>query len=195
MKEKIETIAKKYGFNAQIKMLFEEMSELTKAVCKLDRKAGKTFGKEFKQLVSDVTEEIADVNIMIKQLQYFLEIKNEDIEIIMHEKLNRQLYRINNVDTESAGTVFCTDSDCKNYYEDNCMLILENKNINEVNPEGGNLCKHFTGGINDLYTRDLPCMYEGSEDEEGRCVFCHVDDEFVNKDDCVFKCSLYRPEV
>lgn len=51
---------KKYGVDAQLKMAIEEMSELTKEICKNFR------GKENKE---QIAEEIADVEIMIEQLK------------------------------------------------------------------------------------------------------------------------------
>lgn len=51
---------KTYGVDAQMKMAIEEMSELTKELCKNFR------GKDNKE---QIAEEIADVEIMIEQLK------------------------------------------------------------------------------------------------------------------------------
>ena len=51
---------KTYGVDAQMKMAIEEMSELTKELCKNFR------GKDNKE---QIAEEIADVEIMVEQLK------------------------------------------------------------------------------------------------------------------------------
>ncbi len=58
-----------YGCEAQLKMAIEEMSELTKAICKLWRADTE---EEFERLLEDVTEETADVQIMLYQLYAML---------------------------------------------------------------------------------------------------------------------------
>lgn len=57
--EVIKLAIKTYGKEAQTQMLFEEMSELQNAICKLNRGRGCN---------SDVCEEIADVMIMCLQM-------------------------------------------------------------------------------------------------------------------------------
>ena len=60
--------AAKYGKDAQIKMAIEEMSELTQALCKDFR------GKANADIIA---EEIADVEIMIQQLQIIFNNRND----------------------------------------------------------------------------------------------------------------------
>lgn len=58
----------KYGKDAQIKMVFEEMAELSKEICKNFR------GKQNKDLIA---EEVADVRIMLDQLCLIFDIVDE----------------------------------------------------------------------------------------------------------------------
>lgn len=60
-----------YGKDAQLTKAVEEMSELTKALCKLKeckRKYDTPFNRETQEVCSNIEEEIADVFIMLVQL-------------------------------------------------------------------------------------------------------------------------------
>lgn len=60
-----------FGIDAQIDMAIEEMSELTKALCKYKRSAKKYKGLQTHPLgvFDNVREEIADVEIMLEQMR------------------------------------------------------------------------------------------------------------------------------
>ncbi|BDR63980.1 nucleoside triphosphate pyrophosphohydrolase family protein [Clostridium tetani] len=58
----------KYGLYAQIDMVFEEMSELQKELCKF---------KRGKSNISNIAEEIADVKIMLEQMELAFDIKDK----------------------------------------------------------------------------------------------------------------------
>ena len=58
----------RYGLNAQIDMVFEEMSELQKELCKYKRGRPNTTA---------IAEEIADVEIMLSQMKQFFGIETE----------------------------------------------------------------------------------------------------------------------
>lgn len=79
-----------YGYNAQLKMAIEEMSELTKAICKLWRADTE---EEFERLLEDVAEETADVTIMVLQVASMA--GSEEVDRIMNEKLERLEARLN----------------------------------------------------------------------------------------------------
>ena len=74
-----------YGHESQKMMLLEEMAELQKEIC-----------KEFRgELSKDaVTEEVADVLIMLEQVQMMYDISDIKLLEITSEKLVRQLRRI-----------------------------------------------------------------------------------------------------
>ena len=80
-----------WGIDAQIKMCIEEMSELTKELCKYYRKGEMNCDAELKD---HICEEIADVQVMLDQFK----IANPEIqrksESIMLMKVKRQLTRI-----------------------------------------------------------------------------------------------------
>ena len=99
-KKKIQKIAQTYGYDAQSRQCIEEMAELTQAINKFWRKVlycGKTEqpnGEKYitiNQTYDNLVEEMADVQIMLWQLEYLL---NADTSIIIQKKLNRQLERI-----------------------------------------------------------------------------------------------------
>nr|WP_199398950.1 hypothetical protein [Ruminiclostridium papyrosolvens] len=81
LKKAIET----WGKDAQLDMVIEEMSELTKEICK--HKRGKSNRAE-------IIEEIADVEIMIEQLIIMLEIDEGEIGLFKREKINRLADRL-----------------------------------------------------------------------------------------------------
>lgn len=63
-----------WGMDAQIDMVIEEMSELTKALLKYRRSTHEHFSSRF----DDIAEEHADVQIMLSQLQYIMMQIDED---------------------------------------------------------------------------------------------------------------------
>jgi len=83
--EKIYRAAlEKWGAEAQTLMVFEEMSELQKELCKAAR------GKDNK---NDIAEEIADVIIMLEQMQILHDCKDA-VEIYKAAKLDRLAFRL-----------------------------------------------------------------------------------------------------
>lgn len=99
IKQKIQKIAQKYGYDAQSRQCIEEMAELTQAINKYWRKAlvcGTVPIKDgympmLPREYDNLAEEIADVQIMLWQMEYLL---NADVSTIIEQKLNRQLERI-----------------------------------------------------------------------------------------------------
>ena len=74
-----------YGEDKQLIMAIEEMSELTKVLCKTER--GKIN-------LNDLTEEIADVMVMMEQLILIFKLDGILIRHKMRFKIERQLRRI-----------------------------------------------------------------------------------------------------
>lgn len=107
MTDKLTAIAVRYGYDAQSRQCIEEMAELTQAINKYHRKVLKSGRKAFDmthvlpdengfiQIQPDeyhnIVEELADVQIMIWQMSFFL---NADLTEIIQSKINRQLARI-----------------------------------------------------------------------------------------------------
>lgn len=84
-----------YGHESQKMMLLEEMAELQKEIC-----------KEFRgELNKDaITEEVADVLIMLEQVQMMYDISDIRLLEITNEKLVRQLRRIVDEKVELSDT-------------------------------------------------------------------------------------------
>lgn len=82
--KKIIEIAKHYQFDKQCDQAVEECSELIQAIQKNKRNGS-----------GNITEEIADVKIMIAQLEFLLgDGKRKEINRLINQKLERQLERI-----------------------------------------------------------------------------------------------------
>lgn len=85
--------AEYFGYEAQSNQLVEECAELIQAVSKYRRAAAK--GEDEKLIaLSNLVEEIADVEIMLEQVKDLLQIPEEDIEAIKLYKVNRTRGRI-----------------------------------------------------------------------------------------------------
>ena len=89
-------IAEHYGYEAQSNQLVEECAELIQAVSKYRRSRGKGQVTTEKEQVAldNLVEEIADVEIMLEQIKYLLQIPEEDIQAIKLFKVNRTKERI-----------------------------------------------------------------------------------------------------
>lgn len=74
-----------YGAEAQIHMVLEEMSELTKELCKSFRPGGTTLDK--------IADECADVTIMLEQLRIIFDMNDQVCEH-MDKKIERLMGRI-----------------------------------------------------------------------------------------------------
>lgn len=96
--QKIQYIAGHYGYEPQSRQLVEELSELIQAVCKHNRAfGGKQLSESMECPEKDaITEEMADVEIMILQIEYLLGISAMELNNMIEQKLNRQLERIKN---------------------------------------------------------------------------------------------------
>lgn len=76
---KIRTIARYYGLEHQIRKAIEELGELVVALARDDR--------------DNIVEEIADVMVMLMQLEILLDCDEEVFDII-EKKVERQIKRI-----------------------------------------------------------------------------------------------------
>lgn len=85
MDQKLLKIVNHYGLLEQLKYFQSEVFELNEAVI-LEQ-----YGEDTKE---HITEEIADVLVMLEQIRLYYNIFLDDIEKIMTFKINRQLNRI-----------------------------------------------------------------------------------------------------
>lgn len=81
-----------WGYDAQSNVCIEEMSELTKALCKFAR-----FGKDSapQEIKDNVIEEIADVLNMAEQMAYYF--GSDKVEKVRQQKIARTLNKLNNL--------------------------------------------------------------------------------------------------
>ena len=108
MKEKLLKIINHYGVIHQLKYFQSEVFELNEAVIKhenkhpiviaadnLNRMVCSVNNKKYEvKSIKDITEELADVEVMLLQLKEYYHIDGNDILKIMNEKIDRQLERI-----------------------------------------------------------------------------------------------------
>lgn len=85
-KEECIRIAKHYG-DQQFGIVTEELAELIQAISKYQRKPGE-------ESKTNVTEEMADVYIMLEQLKHLLGISDANIEKVELAKIKRQFDRM-----------------------------------------------------------------------------------------------------
>lgn len=94
--------AKYYGYEAQSNQLIEECAELIQAVNKYRRAStglGQPVSEDKKAVAYDnLVEEIADVELMLEQIKYLLQIPEEDIQAV-------KLYKVNRTRERMAGVV------------------------------------------------------------------------------------------
>ena len=97
--ERIKTIVDHHGYERQIEKLVEESAELIVAVKHIDTEMHPYLSEsESLQNFLNFLEELADVKIMISQVEYFLEKENppafEQYKRNIEFKLNREIKRI-----------------------------------------------------------------------------------------------------
>lgn len=85
-----------YGYDAQSNQLIEECAELIQAINKHKRVLhnGQSVNMTLKEAISNVSEEIADVEIMLTQIKYLLGINEQYIDTIKEMKIKRTAQRI-----------------------------------------------------------------------------------------------------
>lgn len=84
-----------YG-DKQYMTAVEEMAELMQAISKylrINYSGCDDVSQIQKEAINNITAEMADVYVMLEQLQLMLNIKNGDIHAVINKKLNRQFER------------------------------------------------------------------------------------------------------
>jgi NTP pyrophosphatase (non-canonical NTP hydrolase) len=87
MKEDLLKIIEHYGISHQQRKLEEEVFELQEAIL---------VHRLVNEITYHIAEEIADVMVMLNQFIEYYNIDRTEIELIMNEKIKRQLGRIEN---------------------------------------------------------------------------------------------------
>lgn len=96
MKDKLLQIINHYGIEKQLKYIHSEYFELDEAIINTRDDEYICYPEVEKSHLKHITEEIADVMVMLKQFQYYFDIKDEEIDQVMNYKIDRQLERIEN---------------------------------------------------------------------------------------------------
>ena len=81
-----------WGLDSQVRICIEEMSELTKELCKYSRYSNDK--EKQKEIIENIKSEIADVLNTTEQLEYYF--GTEEIEKIRQEKIERGIKKIKN---------------------------------------------------------------------------------------------------
>lgn len=90
MESRYREIIEKCGEINQLTIAVEEMSELTKEICKYKRDPNKVKHYDF------IMEELADVLVIAKQIQIIFGIPDIELDVMMNYKVDRTLERIKN---------------------------------------------------------------------------------------------------
>ena len=100
MEEKLKQIINHYGVLPQLKYLQSEVFELNEAIINYENwiqfNEGKITSSEATIGLYNITEELADVMVMLCQFKEHYEIDGNKIMDIMNQKIDRQLERIAN---------------------------------------------------------------------------------------------------
>ena len=94
MKDKLLQIINHYGLDKQLKYIHSEYFELDEAIINYVDDECNYYSEVEESHLRKIAGEIADVMVMLKQFQYYFDIKDEDIEETMNYKIDRQLERI-----------------------------------------------------------------------------------------------------
>lgn len=92
MNEAIRKIADHYGLNAQLNVATEELAELIQAIARF-RRVDENDMLELAIRKNLIAEEMADVEVMLAQIKYLMEI-DERVEAVAKYKIDRQTKRM-----------------------------------------------------------------------------------------------------
>lgn len=95
MKDKLLQIINHYGVLPQLKYFQSEVFELNEAIICEEISEHDDEVNNYKS-IKDITEEIADVMVMINQFMVYYNITNEQVLKVMGYKIDRQIERIEN---------------------------------------------------------------------------------------------------
>ena len=96
MKDDLLKIIKHYGLLQQLKHFQTEIFELNEAIIQYHYDENKYYEIVEETLKKHITEEMADVYVMLLQFQEWFELSGEEIAKVMQFKIHRQLERIEN---------------------------------------------------------------------------------------------------
>lgn len=97
MKKELIKIISSFGVLSQLKYFQSEVFELNEAIITHELKKSVEYEIPLTEIVGTkehITEEIADVMVMLEQFKLYYNIENMEIAKIMKNKINRTLERI-----------------------------------------------------------------------------------------------------
>ena len=96
MSEKLLKIINHYGVMHQLKYFQSEVFELNEAIIRNEEADYNFYEREMvdTEYIKHVTEELADVEVMLLQFKEYYHIDGNEILKIMNEKIDRQLKRM-----------------------------------------------------------------------------------------------------
>lgn len=92
MKDKLLKIINTYGVMPQLKYFQSEVFEFNEAIIQYENTIKSKENIEYYK--KHITEEFADVMVMLEQFKVYYELDNQEIMDIMDYKINRQIDRI-----------------------------------------------------------------------------------------------------
>lgn len=87
MKDKLQAIVDHFGVSIQLLKFAEEFGEVCQAINRYE--AGKVTHTK------DITEEVADLEVMIDQIKVIYNLDESDIAVIKEQKVDRTIQRYN----------------------------------------------------------------------------------------------------
>ena len=100
--ETLKEAVEEWGKQPQVDMAIEEMSELTKALVKERRALHRDDPETWKETVANISEETADVIIMLMQLLEIFE-NRDDVQRAIDYKVERLAGRLQKLKSAAAG--------------------------------------------------------------------------------------------
>ena len=95
MKNRELEIINHYGLNHQQRKLEEEVFEFQEAITKFEMvKDDVSYARELIQLRNNIIEELADVHLLMNQIQEYYKIQDEEVLGVYVGKLERTLVRM-----------------------------------------------------------------------------------------------------
>ena len=94
MEDKLLQIINNYGVNNQLRKFNEEAFELQEAIFYCENDECNCYDEVFKNNKKHITEELADVMVMLMQFKEYYNIDGKEIMNIIEYKIDRQLSRI-----------------------------------------------------------------------------------------------------
>lgn len=104
MKADLLKIIKHYGINHQQKKLEEEVFELQEAITTHELKESVEYDIPLTEIVDTkehIAEELADVLVLLGQIIHYYDIDKKEIKKFLKNKIERQLGRIENEQTNN----------------------------------------------------------------------------------------------